>query len=58
MVETELGGGPARFGQHFGCHVHADDATGGPNLAGGDEGVEPGAGADVDDSLTDSQRSQ
>ncbi len=49
VIEPEMCGRVARFGQHLGCHVDADDASGGSDVCRGDEGVEPRARADVDD---------
>jgi hypothetical protein len=39
------------LGDHLGRHVDADHVTAGADLAGGDERVESGAGADVEDVL-------
>src|SRR5579885_1901834 len=51
MSEPErLRGGP-RLGQHLGRHVYPDDLSAVADLAGGDEAVEPGAGADIDNTL-------
>ena len=41
-----------RLLEHLGCHVDTDDLAARTDLGRGDERVEPGAGADVDDSLT------
>jgi hypothetical protein len=57
-VQAESGGGRRRLLQHLRGHVHADDAAGGPDLRGGEEGVEAGAGADVDDTVAGAERSQ
>ena len=47
----QLGGGGG-LGEHLGGHVDPDDVAGGSDVVGGDEAVEPGAGADVDDPFT------
>jgi hypothetical protein len=51
VSQAEGLGGLLRFADHLVGHVDADDASAGPDLGGGDEGVQPGAAADVDDPL-------
>jgi len=56
---AELGVGEAErlrglpgFADHLRGHVDADDSSFYPHVGSGDEGVEPGAGANVDDPFT------
>jgi hypothetical protein len=51
-------GGLTGLGQHLGRHVDADDLAAGADLTGGDERIEPSAGADVDDLLARQQPPQ
>jgi len=39
MPATNRRGVPARFGQHFVGHVHADDVAGRADLSGGEEAI-------------------
>ena len=54
---SDVGGGGG-LGEHLGGHVDPDDGTVGSDVVGGDEAVEPGAGADVDHPFTGLDRAQ
>ena len=55
VIEAELSGAGSGLLQHGGGHVYSDDASAGADLAGGDESIEAGAAADVEDGLAGAQ---
>ncbi len=51
VAKTQRLGGGLCLGDHLGRHVDADHVTAGADLAGGDQHVESGAGADAENVL-------
>ena len=58
MVQAELVHVAPGLGQHLRCHVDADHLAVRADLVGGEDGVEPGAAADVDHPLARLQVAQ
>ena len=56
--EAEQGGGVGGLGEHLAGHVDADDGAACLDVVGGDEAVEPGTGADVDDTFAGFDRAE